>query len=102
MLKLECQYASTEIAAELTRSFAESKDVVSPSEAAADPGQGLTESGDTGSSNHKLQDRPSKADYFKNMAKRAAERGSDKRPKSVRPSPWQLPQHPYQQKHLSW
>ena len=83
MLKLERQYASTEIMAEPTLSFSESKDVESSGEPVADPGQGFTEPGDTGSSNHKSWDRlpkaGSKADVLMKMAKRAAERGADKR-----------------------
>ena len=83
MLKLERQYALTEIVVEPTRSFPESKDVESPGEAVANSGQGLTESGDTGPSNHKPQDRlskaGSKAELFMNLAKIAAERGADKR-----------------------
>ena len=106
MLKLERQYASLEKVAEPTQSLPESKNMESPSEAAADPGQGLTESRNMGSSNHESQDRPSKAgskaEYFKNMAKRAAERGVDKRRGSLRSSLPQPRQDPYRPKHLSW
>ena len=90
VLKLERQYALTEIVVEPTRSFPESKDVDSPGEAVVNSGQGLTESGDTGPSNHKPQDRLSKAgskvELFMNLAKRAAERGADKRRGFLEPS----------------
>lgn len=47
MLKLERQSASIQILGEPTQSFPESKNVKSPSQTAADPRHGLTESGDT-------------------------------------------------------
>ena len=106
MLKLERQYASTEIVAKPTQSFPETEDVESPGEAVADPGQGLTEFGDTESSNPKPQDRLSKAgnktDFFLNMAKRAAERGADKRWGSLKPSLSERRQNSHQRKHLFW
>ena len=103
MLKLEHQYTPATIVVEPTQSFPECTDSESPSEAAANPGQGLTESGDTGSSNHKPQDRPSsKADYFMSMAKRAAERRADKRRGSLKPSLPQSRENSHQRRHLSW
>lgn len=83
ILKLERQYALTEVAAEPKEPCPESENAGSRNEAAAEPEQGFPDSGNTESGNGNPEDvaskKGSKAEYFSNMANRAAERGADKR-----------------------
>lgn len=83
ILKVERQYALNEVAAEPKEPCPESENAGSGNEAAAEPEPGFPDSGNLGSENGNPEGvaskKGSKAEYFSNMAKRAAERGADKR-----------------------